>query len=485
MIHSKRIGRFNILISTTLLFALFGFPSPYSAQLAVPAHAATPVTQLYGSAPDEPDNQLQSIVEDVVGNLQGTWGVAIKKLDTGQYAAFNGDTQQVSASLYKLWVLNELYRQVAAGVVSMDDTDTVTSDDAYYDSISGDVHISAGDTVSLRQAARLMITVSDNTSASLLVRTLGPDNINRFMRQNGLTHSYLDWWGGGDNLTTPLDMLREMEMIATSGMVSAQSSREMINTMLDQQIDDLLPVGLPDGTPFAHKTGALDSLLHDAGIVYSPTGPYVIVVMSSYLDNYDTAHNVMSALSQRVYNYFASRPSSPALYFPETTQSVGHDFLKFWFAYGGIETFGYPIAPEQLKDGVLVQQFERARFELRAENANDGGGYTQVGLGLLGTERANQLGLSWSRSPDPGTGKFFPQTGQAITGAFYDYWLNNGGARLFGYPISPAADMVSPADSKTYTTQWFERARMEIHPDLPAGHRIVLGTLGREVASPR
>src|SRR5207253_516860 len=118
----KRIKRPNLLLITALLFALLGpsYPTQFSA--AAPDHAATPVVQLYGSAPDEPDSQLQAIVEDVVGNLQGTWGVAIKKLDTGQYAVFNGDTQQVSASLYKMWVLSELYRQVEAGIVSMDDT---------------------------------------------------------------------------------------------------------------------------------------------------------------------------------------------------------------------------------------------------------------------------------------------------------------------------------------------------------------------------
>ena len=350
---------------------------------------------------------------------------------------------------------------------------------------AGDINVNVGDTLTLRQAASLMITISDNTSANLLVRTLGPDNINSFMRQNGLTHSYLDWQGVGDNLTTPLDMLREMEMIATSKMVDAWSSSQMINTMLDQEINNLLPVGLPDGTPFAHKTGALDSLLHDGGIVYGPTGPYIIVVMSSNLDSYATAYDAVPELSRRVYNYFTSRPTSPALYFPETTQSVGHDFLKFWFAYGGLQTFGYPIAPEQLKDGILVQQFERARFELHPESTGNGGAYPQVGLGLVGVERANQLGLSWPRGQDPGTGKYFPETGQAITGALYDYWVNNGGARSFGYPISPAANMISPADGKTYMTQWFERARMEIHPELPAGHRIILGTLGSELASSR
>jgi hypothetical protein len=379
-----------------------------------------------------------------------------------------------------MWVLCELYRQAKEGIIDLNYLGTVTGEDAYYDTLLGDLRVPAGEDLYLWQAANLMITVSDNTTAHLLVRTLGPDNINRFMQANGLTNSVLDWSGYGDNLTTPLDVLREMEMLATSKMVDAPASKQMINIMLRQQINNLLPVGLPNGTPFAHKTGNLDALLHDAGIVYSPAGPYVIVAMTSHLRGYSQAYSAVPELSRRVYDYFNSRPSSPAMYFPQTRQSVGHDFLKFWNSNGGLQTFGFPISPEQVKNGLLVQQFERARFELPLSGASTG-----VGLGLVGAERAAQLGLSWSSIQDPGTGKYFPQTGQVLTGAFLEYWQNNGGDKLFGYPISPGQEMVSPADGKTYMTQWFQRARMEVHPELPAGHRVVLGTLGSELATQR
>ena len=56
---------------------------------------------------------------------------------------------------------------------------------------------------------------------------------------------------------------------------------------------------------------------------------------------------------------------------------------------------------------------------------------------------------------------------------------------MFGLPISPAAGMVSPEDGKTYRTQWFERARMEYHPDLPEGSPVVLGRLGSELRTAR
>ena len=173
--------------------------------------------------------------------------------------------------------------------------------------------------------------------------------------------------------------------------------------------------------------------------------------------------------------YFNASPSSPARYFPETSRIVGHDFLKVWNEYGGLSTFGYPIGPERIQNGLLVQQFERARMELHPELAGAGGPHPSVALGLIGVERAQQLELAWERSPN---------TGQ-VSGDFLAYWENKGSERVFGLPISPAADMVSPSDGKTYRTQWFERARMEFHPELPEGSRVVLGLLGSEMQGTR
>ena len=480
LIHSRRT------IGVVLIIALITLaPIGIVGNTPSPAHAAVPPAMLYGSAPDAPDGQLQAIVDEVVGELPGTWGVAIKKLDTGQYATFNGDEQQVSASLYKMWVLAELFRQSEAGLIDLDSYATVTGADAYYDSMLGDLRLPEGNSITLRRAAYLMVTVSDNTAALLLVRTLGADNINRFMQRNGLSNSLLDWSGSGDNLTTPVDVLHEMELLATSRMVNASASKGMIEIMLDQTVNNLSAPGLPAGTPFAHKHGALDGLLHDAGIVYGPSGPFIFVIMSSDLYSYQLAYDNMPLLMRRVYAYFNNRASSPALYFPQTRQTVGHDFLKFWYSHGGVDAFGYPIDREQMQNGVLTQQFERARFEWHPESATAGGMLPGVVLGLVGQERAAQLGLSWPADRDTGSGKYFPQTQQNISGDFYDYWLNNGGERVFGMPISPAADMVNPSDGKTYLTQWFQRARLELHPEEPEGRQVLRGALGAELASTR
>src|SRR6478672_2503109 len=164
----------RIVLASVLAATFFQLVQPHPVGFGAEAYAASSVVTFYGSAPDAPDSELQSIVEDVVKDLPGNWGVAVKKLDTGQYAAYNGDVQQVSASLYKMWVLCELYHQVSLGEVSLDDYATVTYDDAYFDSLVNDLRIPPGSSLTLRQAAYQMITVSDNTAAALLVRNLGP-----------------------------------------------------------------------------------------------------------------------------------------------------------------------------------------------------------------------------------------------------------------------------------------------------------------------
>jgi beta-lactamase class A len=478
----SKYARFLLLCvaSAAALLLLAGWPG----NPALGAPVSAPAAMLFGSAPDSPDAELQALIESTVAEVGGDWGVAVKKLDTGQFATYSGDEQHVSASLYKMWVLNELFRQAKIGNIDLDGYTNISGADAAYDASLGDLRLPAGSAITLRRAAYLMVTISDNTASHMLVRVLGPNNINRFMQRNGLSNSLLDWSGYGDNLTTPVDVLRVMEKIATSEMVDAEASRQMVEIMLDQQVNNILAPGLPEESKFAHKHGNLDALLHDAGIVYGPSGPFVIVAMSSRLPTYSVAYSTMPRLMSRVYEYFNKRPTSPAQYFPQTRQTVGHDFLKFWHEFGGVDAFGYPIGPEHMRDGVLVQWFERGRFEWHSA-ARGAGPHPNVTLGLVGSERAQQLSLSWPRTPEVTGGRYFTQTGQLLQDDFYEYWLNNGGERRFGYPVSPAQDMVNPSDGKTYLTQWFERARMELNPELPEGNQIVLGALGTELAGGR
>lgn len=73
----------------------------------------------------------------------------------------------------------------------------------------------------------------------------------------------------------------------------------------------------------------------------------------------------------------------------------------------------------------------------------------------------------------------FPETtGQCIQGRFLDYWSSNGGLPVFGYPLAEARQEVNRDTGQTYLTQWFERARFELHPENPKPYDVLLGRIG-------
>src|SRR4051812_6494118 len=93
-------------------------------------------------------------------------------------------------------------------------------------------------------------------------------------------------------------------------------------------------------------------------------------------------------------------------------------------------------------------------------------------------------------SPDPSSAatseRCFPETGQCLSGRFRQFWEQNGGLPVFGYPITAVAEMAgsSPTDAAhppaAYLVQWFERARLELHPENAIPYQVLLGRVGDE-----
>lgn len=189
-------------------------------------------------------------------------------------------------------------------------------------------------------------------------------------------------------------------------------------------------------------------------------------------------------------------PKSECQSFPETGFEVCGRILQYWRENGGLPVFGFPIGAQRNDtiegQTIALQEFERNRLELHPENQRP----YDVLLGRLGADRLAQQGRDWQQFPQrnetPAGCLFFAETGHSLCEPFLSYWRSNGlefdgragfsaaeSLALFGLPLSePQSEQLG--NGRTYTVQWFERARFEEHPENPNPYRVLLGLLGVE-----
>jgi hypothetical protein len=169
--------------------------------------------------------------------------------------------------------------------------------------------------------------------------------------------------------------------------------------------------------------------------------------------------------------------------FAETGFCVSGVILDYWERNGGLPVFGYPISTQQVQnvEGTWsgpVQWFERDRLE---DHSNEGKGVLAGRLGAFYLERTGHPWVMGNNDPHHGYElcQSFTQTGYSVCAPFSYYWQHNGGLARFGYPITPA--MQETVEGKTYLVQYFERRRMEYHPENAAPYDVLLGLLARDI----
>ncbi len=160
-------------------------------------------------------------------------------------------------------------------------------------------------------------------------------------------------------------------------------------------------------------------------------------------------------------------------YFPATGHNVQGEFLTFFDRYGGETIFGVPRTEEIMQDGLKVQYFQRARMEYHPYNPEP----YRVQLTLLGDLLGYRLPPIPAASippPNHPQRRYYPQTGHTLSYTFLEYFDRHGGLDVFGYPITEL--MVENG----IVVQYFQRAKMEWHPENPIPYQVTLGDLGDE-----
>jgi hypothetical protein len=159
---------------------------------------------------------------------------------------------------------------------------------------------------------------------------------------------------------------------------------------------------------------------------------------------------------------------------------VSDPLLGYWERNGGLSVFGYPLADAHMETAegrtLRVQWFERDRLEIQ----NDG----SVTAGRLGARALELQGRPWETFPTVAAATpgciYFTLTKHQLCAPFLRYWMTHGGLERFGYAITePISEEI---EGHSYTVQYFERRRMEYHPELAGtSYEILLGLLGKDL----
>ena len=221
--------------------------------------------------------------------LPGEISVYGKDLKTDEKWAYQADVPLVAASVIKLPILVEAFRQDRDGLLSMDESLSIRPEQKM-PSCGALTYLHDGLAVTLRDLCALMIIVSDNTATNILIERLGMENVNATMRALGLEKSTLrrllfdaEAAGRGlENTVTAWEMGQLLEMLYKGECVSAEADAEMLSIMRDQRLNGKMPFFL-HGLKIAHKTGEDDGITHDVGIVYAEH-PLILCFASNHTD---------------------------------------------------------------------------------------------------------------------------------------------------------------------------------------------------------
>jgi len=245
-------------------------------------------------------------VEEIAGRLDGVAGYVFVDLTSGEKIAHLEREVFPTASTIKLAIVYELFTQASEGRIKLDETMTLDRTKAVGG--AGVLAEMGTPTLSIRDYAVLMVTLSDNTATNVLIDRLGMDAIGKRMQMLGLGATKLRRHmmdtaaarRGDENVSTPDEIARLLQAMPPEGI-----------ELLKKPKESRLRRGLPPGVATADKPGELDGVRVDAGIVYAKNRPYIFCVMTTFLRSETEGERAIEEIARSAYEYFSRLGAGP------------------------------------------------------------------------------------------------------------------------------------------------------------------------------
>jgi beta-lactamase class A len=248
-------------------------------------------------------------LERIASDLDGVMGYAIVDLTSGDRLERLPGAVFATASTIKLAILYELFTQAEEGRLSLDERQPL--DRRHAVGGSGVLVQLTTPALSLRDHATLMIILSDNTATNVVIDAVGMTKVTDRMAALGLRDTKLrrrmidaDAARRGDeNVSTAGELARLLELLHEWTVLSKASQTQLLDILKKPKSTPMLR-GLPSGVAAASKSGSLDGIQADAGIVYVPGRPYVFVAMTGYLRQAGDGERAIAEASRAAFEYF-------------------------------------------------------------------------------------------------------------------------------------------------------------------------------------
>ena len=264
---------------------------------------------------------LMAKLENVIAKSGAEVSIEFHDLEAIEIFGIN-PVEMHAASLMKVPVMIEVFRQAELGKYSLDEKIIVTNefksivDGSPYsltviEDSDDDIYKYIGKEMSLRELVFRMITVSSNLATNVLIEFVGVENIMGTLTKLGIqgmkvlrgVEDIKAYEKGLNNRTDAVSMSLVLSSIALGRAGTKEACQEMIEILSQQKFRDKIPAGLPANVKVANKTGSITRIDHDSAIVF-PEGrqPYILVVLTRGIEKREDAEKLIAELSRIVYN---------------------------------------------------------------------------------------------------------------------------------------------------------------------------------------
>jgi beta-lactamase class A len=277
------------------------------------------------------DARLRERIAQIPGAVVGIYYRDLGRV--GDTLTINADSVFHAASTMKVGVMIQLFGEVDAGKLSLDQQVTLQNrfssiiDGSPYtldpkDDSDSTLYLKVGQSVAIRELLDRMIERSSNLATNSVIELVGPQRTDSAVHALGATRMQVlrgvedlkAFDAGRNNVLSARDLGTLLAAIQDGRAATPASCAQMRQILLAQEFSTEIPAGLPPGTPVAHKTGWITGVLHDAAIVYPrSSSPYILVVLTRGIPDEHVAQHLIADISRSIYAHATGTPQKVAL----------------------------------------------------------------------------------------------------------------------------------------------------------------------------